>query len=144
MSRKRDRQKEVPGFVGAFTQTHTNTRLQLPDRACRMRMSETHTHLRSPEKLVRTYMHREVASNRNWREKNSNYQAKINSRPDTGREKVSRIWKENFEHAPSDCKIIDPLVPKDISSGGGLFKPNLMESLGVAVANDGLDWGWEA
>ena len=32
-------------------------------------MSETHTHLRSPEKLVRTYMHREVASNRNWREK---------------------------------------------------------------------------
>ena len=43
------------------------------------------------------------------------------------------------------CKgIIDPLVPKDISSGGGLFNPNFFQSLGVGVANDGLDWGWEA
>ena len=36
-------ENEVPGFVGAFTQTQINTRLVVPDRARRMRMSETHT-----------------------------------------------------------------------------------------------------
>ena len=36
-------ENEVPGFVGAFTQTHINTRIVVPDRARRMRMSETHT-----------------------------------------------------------------------------------------------------
>ena len=58
-------ENEVPGFVGAYTQTHINTRLVEPDRARWMRMSETHTHLRSPEKLVRTYVNVEVKSNRN-------------------------------------------------------------------------------
>ena len=37
-------ENEVPGFVGAFTQTHINTRLVVPDRARRMRMSKTNTH----------------------------------------------------------------------------------------------------
>ena len=36
-------ENEVPGFVGAFTQTHINTRLVVTDRARRMRMSKTHT-----------------------------------------------------------------------------------------------------
>ena len=57
--------KEVPGFIGAFTQTHTNT-LQLPERARRMRMSETPT--RTYEAPKSEYVHMwygEVASNRN-------------------------------------------------------------------------------
>ena len=43
------RKKEVPGFVGAFRQAHTNTRLELPDRARRMRMSKTHTTNEAPK-----------------------------------------------------------------------------------------------
>ena len=50
--------KEVPGFVGASTQTHTNT-LQLPEGERRMRMSETHTHTdtHAPTKHTHTHTH---------------------------------------------------------------------------------------
>ena len=77
-------ENKVPGFVGAFKQTHKNARLvvrlcgcAIPTYGCSLSTSNTglrasdedqrntHTHLRSPEKLVRTYVLREVASNRN-------------------------------------------------------------------------------
>ena len=49
-------ENEVPGFVGAFTQTHINTRLVVPDRARRMRMSETHTHASTKPRKASTYI----------------------------------------------------------------------------------------
>ena len=46
------------------TTSYTGLRASVEDER------NTHTHLRSPKKLVRTYVYVEVASNRNWREKN--------------------------------------------------------------------------
>ena len=42
-SRKGYLQNEVPGHVGAYTQTHTNIQIASPGRARRRRIGETHT-----------------------------------------------------------------------------------------------------
>ena len=41
----------------------------------------------------------------------------------------------------SQTKIIDPLVPKDISRGGGLLSLPFFQARGAGVANDGLERG---
>ena len=57
-SRKGYLQEEVPGYVGAYTQTNTNTRLPVPDRA--RRITHTHTHT-----LSNTHTHTHTLSNTN-------------------------------------------------------------------------------
>ena len=51
-------------IITKYTTTSTGSRASDEDER------NTHTHLRSPKKLVRTYVYVEVASNRNLREKN--------------------------------------------------------------------------
>ena len=55
-------------------------------------LSHTHAHLRSPEKLIRTYRYVEVAANINWREKDykcSNYKRKETAGRPRAREKYT-------------------------------------------------------
>ena len=66
MSRKGYLRKQGTGlrrcvYTDPYEHTTSNTGLRASDEDQR----NTHTHLRSPEKLVRTYVYVEVASNRN-------------------------------------------------------------------------------
>ena len=81
----------------------------------------THTHLRDPEKLVRTYIYREIASYRNWREERQETKSK-KKRPtahEPGRStEPTKIAEDNeVQSLQTESKIKDKRSPRAGPSG---------------------------